>query len=592
MSDWDLSEMDEEEEGEEEDSTPRPPLIVIKPRPPQATNTALSSLAWLGNETMLMVVGLLHDTCPRSVSSLALVSSHYHHLARYTQHREVVLDNTTRRKSNHSLDKLEFIEKSGIAAAVRRLEVRNGGSDAFESKLCRLLPKMTGLTDLTWLATGVPLPVLEILKGRPSVRLHTMFFRLSPSDDNAVDVIERLEGNENLVSLRAIINYVRAAQCVRFIKPVKRVILSCPNLRKLELDVSLPRSGCVVYGLPAEYCGFGFVDGERPPALEELELGDYPFGSRAPDYPSINSYISFNQGYPLEETEKDYWANVFDWSRLKRLATYDIHFALKIVHQLTSLKEFCCIWDHGPVKTFYQQVPSSLETIYVARCETIGLENLLRHGSSLKKLTIHKQEDYGGGWQQGTVDAKTLAKIRDGCPHIEEMTLDIPRKKNWPYEVLDILATFPRLRNLKIWFELGIGDKDNLVKPYVRFSEIEGFFNRLRASAPRGTVGIRKLEVASGSPPDVGHGLLSSHAFWPQHNSTNFVCVPADREDEAARGICVVRCTLLNERQNEFLRKARPGVKYRNYPFSGHDEERFLVARDGPKSWSEWKPHY
>lgn len=43
----------------------------------------------------------------------------------------------------------------------------------------------------------------------------------------------------------------------------------------------------------------------------------------------------------------------------------------------------------------------------------------------------------------------------------------------------------------------------------------------------------------------MGYGYLSLEAFWPQYNSTEFVCTLAERDDEAVRGVFEVECLRL-----------------------------------------------
>ncbi|KAJ9161702.1 hypothetical protein NKR19_g2019 [Coniochaeta hoffmannii] len=57
--------------------------------------------------------------------------------------------------------------------------------------------------------------------------------------------------------------------------------LSCPSLRRLSLDIHVPRGGCVMEELTAQYCGLGLSNGEKLPALQELEIVEYPWGHQS-----------------------------------------------------------------------------------------------------------------------------------------------------------------------------------------------------------------------------------------------------------------------------------------------------------------------
>ncbi|KAI1142638.1 hypothetical protein F5Y05DRAFT_365564 [Hypoxylon sp. FL0543] len=554
------------------------PLVSIEPWVPQPTCSSKPSLACLGNEIVAIIADLLQCTSPATIPSLALVCSNYYRIARYAQHRLLAIDGT------RGSQVLDHVEKSGIPEAVRHLQVRENVGGGVISRLCEVIPKMTGLKDVTWSAAGVPGRVLQLLQERPSIRLHTVAYHdYGPAEP---DVLERLQANKNLVSISVGITYHSAEECRRWTQPLKKVLLSCPNLRKLRLDFGMPRSECILYKSPSEYCGFGFSSEERLPALEDLDLREYPFGitaasEKSPRHPYCMPY---SQGYPLKMNERDFWARNFDWSRLTRLTTHDTQFALTVMSYLTSLKEFSSSWNNEAAKTFYEQVPSSLESLTVPNMACIGLENLLRHKSTLKKLTIHQEESYEPTWLQMAIDAKTLIAIRDNCPYIEELSLDISRDGEWPYEMLDILAGFRSLRFLKIWFELGVADSSNPVQPYVHFSAVRNLFKYIHEHKTGNR--LAKLEIASGCPPAVALGLPAGGAFWLSLNSTTFVCKLSERDDEAERGIFGVSCTNLSREENEYLERVADGKEDLDWLLPKYEE--FRVACHGPTPMQEW----
>lgn len=81
----------------------------------------------------------------------------------------------------------------------------------------------------------------------------------------------------------------------------KQILLSCPNLRSLALDVHMPRGGCVVDGPCEAYCGLGLSQDERPPPLEELSIESYPWGQEKRGPYTYNSV-----GYPEKGVVMDY----------------------------------------------------------------------------------------------------------------------------------------------------------------------------------------------------------------------------------------------------------------------------------------------
>ncbi|KAI1390342.1 uncharacterized protein F4822DRAFT_233353 [Hypoxylon trugodes] len=546
------------------------PSALLEPQMPQPENPQLPTLTCLGNEVIAMIADLLHDTSPHTISSLALVCSNYYSIARYTQNRELLLENVKGNPHPSSTTRLAYIEKTATFGAVRRLEVRNDKDEIFLPRLCRLIPKMTGLTDVVWSKTEVPERIVELLRERPSIHLHAEVINHSPARDP--EIIDRLQANENLVSLNLEIIYRVSKEGLRWSRPFKHVVLSCPNLRKLRLDICRPQPH---YGLICSTSsnedragGFGFVNGERLPALEELDIINYPFGI-----------------YEDYTYETSYWADNFDWSRLLHLATNNTELILKVAPHLTSLKEFHSSYASGLTMIFLNQVPSALESIAISRPEGVNgskslLEAVLVHRQSLKRLTIHQKEDYYGRWEKLAIDIETLTKIRDGCPHIEELGLDLYRDDGWPYKALRILASFPRLCHLKLYFQLGIADEDNPTEPYVTFSAAGKLFRYLQQQSIDKLIKIQTLEIKSGFPPSPFYNDKRINPLWHNDNSSNFICTLSDRHDAVGKEIFSVRCTNLNREQNEYLRKVERGEEDSDCPYS--NVEAFRVARDGP----------
>ena len=367
-------------------------------------------------------------------------------------------------------------------------------------------------------------------------------------------------------------------------QPLKEVLLTCPNLRLLTLDIGQPRTGCVVYAPPSEYCGCGFVNGQRPPALERLNLREYPFA-----WPYMH-------GYPGNGNEQNYWAEVFDWSRLKFLQVRDASLAILLMPKMKVLEEVVFesgFWDVEKVQQFYNEVPVTLKAITVDNIKSISTEGIVRHGAALRSLQVHQNEGYRKNWSECVIDDESLIRIRNECPLIEDLRLDVARSGEWPKKTLSIFASFPRLRSLTIWFELGMQVDRGVVEPRVTFSAVQMLFQYLREYATSQPPQLQELCMHSGSPPSIGIGFPDALAFWPDYNSMKFVCRLADRDDEAAQGKLTCECPGLNVESNRFLRGERRTEEKRSkeYDFT-FESERLRVARDGPMSQSEWHAHY
>lgn len=340
--------------------------------------------------------------------------------------------------------------------------------------LVQLIQKATGLRDLEWqntalytpsnqnqslalppvVSVGIPEKVVLALQPGESVRLHTTISSLNrvvdpiPDPRMSVYTAPLLKRNDSLHSLNMVFTYSDEESCIQFAQIAKQILLSSPNVRKLSIDFGPQGVGPISVPLSASYAGLVFVDGERPPALESLELIRYEFGYRKDVEPG---YISGSHvGYPGAAHESDYWAEVFDWSRLKHLKIRNVDFALKLASKLISIEHVAFDRPQGieRVVEFCELIPNALQSIAIPRFSALGLGGIIRHGSQLRVLEIHQKETRT--WADETIDASSLLTIQRECPLIEELALDINRSDDWPYDILEVLAGFPKLRILTI----------------------------------------------------------------------------------------------------------------------------------------------
>jgi len=385
------------------------------------------SLVKLNRDILIMIFDLLQETSKGSLQAVALVSIDFYHLAEHSRHRHLRLDlgpSTIAASQN----RLQHLERQKLLAAVRFLDVKDPGFTTFKhgqqyiadnssneninqytgclDLIRNLIPAMTGLKDVSWKSSAhgdgnIPNTLLEALRSDSKVRLHakvgTQTLPVRHGFTGPESNFHKLQNNTNLSKLEAEIVYKDDTDCLEATKPLKRILLSCPNIRSLSLDISLPQSGCMVYGPPDKYCGFGFVENEKLPPLEELAISAYLWGHE-PSGVQDPVYGGQMIGYPGKGSEMKYWTENFDWSRLRRLKTAYVDFALKIMPMLTALKEvdFSGSGSDDDVVRFYQQCPTALEVIGAESLQSITLDGVLRHGRALRKLQLHTVEDWGG----------------------------------------------------------------------------------------------------------------------------------------------------------------------------------------------------
>ncbi|KAM0233131.1 hypothetical protein ACHAP5_010486 [Fusarium lateritium] len=468
---------------------------------------------------------------------------------------------------------LEFASRENLLPAVRRLAVHGTGD--LPSSLDDMIRKMTGLREMEWSAATITKPILQSLESFPRTTLSVLI--TNETKKLLIDV----PGSTSIVSISVETTWTTAEECKQVTQPLKQVLLSCPNVRKLSLDITRPTRGCVVTQPPLEYVGIGFAPGEKPPPLQELYLHSYPWGFKSDHPNTLNvNYV----GYPGEGREMDYWINEFDWSHLTHLEDASNRFAHKLGGNLTNLKHVGFIWSQGPAdREFFASVPSALESICIATLDSIGIDGLVQHGGSLRKLQLHQKPRQMGQWREGITSDDNLILIREKLPQLQELGIDVKRDGNeWPDKTLDILAKFPNLQKLELWFELGSA-RDIQLKPRLTMASASELFGYLvkRSST------LRELRVHSGSPdlPQIS-GWVTGESFWPGENSTSFVCQHVERDDDAARENFNVICTKLNDRLNKKAQRIiRVQEEFNDVSEGGVD---FRVAIKGPTPLEEW----
>ncbi|KAH8651427.1 hypothetical protein BX600DRAFT_441856 [Xylariales sp. PMI_506] len=596
------------------------PEVNPKQGSPTVEQPNRSHLVALPRDILFQIFYSLYDASPESLGRLATLCSQFRQIARYVRYRDIYIDLRTNTRVGSDL--LDAIPQDDLIPAVRMLRVcgpnlprvlpgrRNNVSGDSSSSTSHELPflrdairGMTGLRDLHWEGAYMPDTILGAVKQSPQLRLHVHFRNRYMGPTNALmpRFLTSLADCPNLFSIRVEVTYKGSKDCLEMTQPLKRILLSCPNVRALSLDFSQPRQGCVVYHVPHEYHGFGFADGEHPPALEELSIISYPWGTGVRRDAHSTSVPHGNIGYPGNGSEVDYWAENFNWSRLHRLqANEQILNTLgsKIAKKLIALEQvevtpIRFMATESSIQDFLDDVPSSLQSLTIPSLSYVNIVSLARHAESLRRLYVHQNESYKTAWRDIAITAGELTMLRENLPNLEELELDIDRTlavesqsdADWPWASLDILAGFRKLRSLKLWFELGIGNRSMLPQPRVNAESavrLCSYLHQRQARSPfTGQPPLKRLHVCSGAPPPLGRGLPGHGAFWPRNNSTSFVCELSEHDDEAARGIFNVMCPDLSRELNVELRRILAGSQRSLSQNTGH--VKLELALEGPK---------
>ncbi|KAI0975132.1 hypothetical protein F4678DRAFT_469778 [Xylaria arbuscula] len=556
--------------------------------------------AKLSDDLILCILDHVQAASPRSTANLALVHPCLYRPARHVQHRRTTIDLSNRHGA--AAKQLHLIDKDdGLLAAIRELHVINRqGHPPDEQCLQRLaaiIARMTGLRSVHWEYTPIPASVLNVLPDLPfPVQLHVIAREAKNRDPAAKQLLAALADCRVLASLTLDAAYTGAADCRELSQPLKRLLLTCPNLVNLSVDLYLPRTGCVRFAPPVEYPGIGLSGGERPlRPLESLAVHDYPWGEE--EVPG--RLVFHSQGYPAPGQELDYWAANFDWSKLQRLdassPSTQVLLAIKLAPKLTALREvgFTSARDvyGNSLETFFDQVPSDLEAIRVPSLDAIGVAAFARHASSLRRLTVHQPEaSPASSWEDHILSTEALAELSEKAPHLEELSIDLLRVDgDWPRAQLALLSHFSRLRVLELCFGFGDWTVLGLPQPSLTASSAARLFTDLSCANPN----LRQLRVHSGCPPAPGVGFLADSASYPEDNSASFDCRLPERDDDAAARSVAVTSLRLSPRLNSRMQRILTGDEKRE------DVQGNLialkVALDGPMKytdWERWKKEY
>ena len=552
-------------------------------------------------DILLLICSFLEDV---DLFTLMSVSSAFYHIARQLQHHTVRVDMDLLWQTEARLD---ILSSGHLLAAVRVLEITfkntpegEVGADKILARLVDMLPGMTGLRDLHWHMASpsasqrllpqqwqVPSPIpRSILDRIPSrTRLYTSIYVKDEPHDRARAFLAQLIDNKNLHSLSIHIGFSHDPECGATMVILKRVLLSCPHLVRIPcLFVTPPPYHSGPY-FGEVYCGLGLSGGEKPPALEEMGIGEYPWGSESTEL-TRSRRDPWSIGYPEKGNETEYWAETFDWSRLRKINNIPGGLIRDLAPKLTALKEInfdASIFYRDKVMLL-EQIPTTLESLSFPSWQIIGNRHsaIIRHGDTLRKLVIHWSEPTRLEAPMADSDLVILSK---GLPHLEELAFDLSRddtKNDWLYETLDIVADFPRLRNLQLY--LALPDPRALRAPHVTVSTIRQLLTYLRNRNRN----IQRLELSSFSIEDPSM-RFPNHA-WGIQNSIRLICEVSFHGVDAADGLLRVTSPDFSPEMNLELSRLEREPQKRREPVAGNAKELMLdVAIHGPLIPDSWR---
>lgn len=483
------------------------------------------SLSTLPRKHWVTIVAFVYENKPEDAQTLQLVSSQLYHLVRLRKHQHLTID-LLKYNADEVLAYFDRLRSRNLLPAVHKLTLlENSGAsgrtlpaDVLRA-LSERLSSLPNLKNIVFHGSQIPDPIMSAVASLPlvAVSLHLALVADSPAS-----LLPTTRTSPNLSSLTIDLTFFQALDCFGAMQAIKSYVLSSPHLQTLKLRIQ-QASG---HGQSQQYAGLGFKQGEAMPALRELELVGYAFGHQRTDG---GRGVELNtKGYPVDGDEIDLWAERFNWASLRRLKIDNVTFALKIMPQLVSLEDFAFDADKSQtdVTSFICGIPTALEKIELPTLAHASLTGLLRHGNTLSELRLHRPDIRNSDWSLEAMDASSLQQIQSGCQRIRTLSLDLPRSGAWPYKTFDILAFFPVLDELELWFELGSRTPEDPVKPFLTSTAAEHIFQYLIRDSPHPSSTLRKLTLHCGdcTQTSTSGAFLSPQASWPRYNRTSFLC--------------------------------------------------------------------
>ena len=272
-----------------------------------------------------------------------------------------------------------------------------------------------------------------------------------------------------------------------------------PCLRTIETDFNYNRDDkfdfreaafyhllALAPDLTTVHLGYGTEDCTNNRPLEPEDKDEFrrlaePFAVDDPVRKAIKKIELKGHKLRLSSRWIEQWSTWTDLSKLEGLTQYgemdaDFFTTATVNNIFGSLKRLAL--DLYTIRGFNIAVGSAVND-FLLRCrplESLTLTNrrdsvqlstiLSRHGKSLRALHLHEREAsrrpdrYNNFLASPRIvfSASDIKQIRDACPHLEELTVDIDRttSTSTEREIYALLATFPNLAEITINFDLGL----------------------------------------------------------------------------------------------------------------------------------------
>jgi len=424
------------------------------------------------------------------------------------------------------------------------------------TSVCRALRFMHGLDLLEWHAKNdIPCTILETLSTcLPKTRLSVHVRTASEENDISArkagfSLLERLKRQPNLHTICLQGDHVREQDCRPYVQAIGQVVDLTPSMKLLKLDLHLED---YFDDRPSLTAQIRVPEEGQLPVLETLHIPMYE-AVHWNHYSFLNEVVDCIGGVLKHEPLLPHCSTMdifdsFDWSHIRSLD--DPNVALVVAHKMTELKEivFGCYWPDALV-TFCERLPPTvgLETISTWTTNSASRNTILKHGRTIKKLSIHHPGDASDVWDPRCVNDEYLLQIRSECPKLEDLELSFDiSKARWPNTTFEIMAGFRRLRKLTAWFDKGFERGAR-----VDFTMVAALFRGLIDNGS----GLDELIVHVGRPCRATSTLVrntcSSHEFYTHcTSSASYRCIFID---DATGKAFRTTCTRVGDAENLWM---------------------------------------
>lgn len=449
--------------------------------------------------------------------------------------------------------------------------------------------------DFSFPTTHFPLTLLDALQTHhPQVKLYIWQQHRDEELDHTDVAEQALAVSPILRGIKANAWYNGQHMAIDLrIAAFQRIVANAPNLE--YASITKGSSGCVAYHLQPE-----------EQAREQEAAAKFFLPSRRPNTSVRRLTLD---GFNLNKATLIEWGKHISLPHLEDLKCsrglpQSTYFELA-PSLLTNLKHVSLnlISARSPERTrlvdAYLSTCAPLETLSLwSWMGVVSLESILEHGGSLKRLELHERESTELNKRRGLLSVLDVRRIREGCPHLEDLTLDMDREvADWQkdielhMELLQQIGQFGqfgrRLRRVQIYFDLGIAlqtagvnhqaaslsgsDADSPAEEDEALDCEESVEDEVDASAghvykgpfapltpeeihkhgeqvwkiifaEHGLVSPRELDIKWGEwERKVGSGYPAPWAFWEQRCRTHVLVRPAERDDQFGEAVVHIR---------------------------------------------------